>query len=137
MKLILLMALSLASSAVFAVPAHTDIGAAVADVDGQLNSVALLLTGAAVLVGVFFVAIGIIKIKSSQEAGGQQKDSSIQLALTSIIIGGLLTTVGSVVFISKDSIFGTNSDAKEGANFTTQDRGHLDKFMSQGKANGN
>jgi len=116
--------------------ANVNIGEAVTDVDGQLNSVALLVTGAAVLLGLFFVGVGIMKIKSSQEAGGGQRDSSVQAALALIIVGGLLTTVGSVVFMSKDTIFGTNSGHGDGSvsQFTTQDRGHLDEFMSQGSS---
>jgi len=108
---------------------NRDVGEMTRDVDGQLNSVSLLFTGAAIILGIVLTGAGIIKIKSAQDPQ-QSGGATLKQALSLIIIGGLLTTIGSVVFIAKDSLFGTDSQAGEETDFTAQKRGHLGDFIS-------
>lgn len=113
------------SPAVLAVAAHSDIGQVSEGIGTQLGPVAKMLLGFAILAGLTFTGAGLMKLRSAQEVNSGPGNTT-KAAVILILVGGLMTTVGGVVFMAKDTMLGTNSSFE-----ANEPRGHLDKFIGQ------
>lgn len=86
---------------------NSNLGEMITDIRGQIGEAGPFLTLLSALIGLVLIFVGIMKLR---EHNNQARENARVYGVVIIMVGSLFTTLGSVVFVFKDTLIGTASN---------------------------